>query len=61
MYFAAECRVAAPTRSITTQLRQTTGILSISVTADPPVIPLETWRLGSFGGSALNSLIAGDN
>src|SRR5947208_7588521 len=37
--------------SATNSAGQTSRTLTVSVTADPPVIPLDTWRLTTFGAS----------
>jgi poly(3-hydroxybutyrate) depolymerase len=34
--------------------------LVLTVTLDPPVVPIEAWRLAHFGASALNPDVAGD-
>jgi poly(3-hydroxybutyrate) depolymerase len=34
--------------------------LTLTVTLDPPVVPIEAWRSAHFGASAINPAIAGD-
>jgi hypothetical protein len=36
------------------------AILLLTVTLDPPPVPIEAWRIAHFGASALNPDIAGD-
>jgi hypothetical protein len=39
----------------------TSAILTLTVTLDPPEVPIETWRSARFGASAANAAIAGDS
>jgi poly(3-hydroxybutyrate) depolymerase len=46
--------------SASNSVGSTSAILVLTVTLDPPVVPLEAWRSAHFGASATNPDIAGD-